>query len=116
MEGRVNFAKNLQVLIPRLQGRVADPKIPLAGFLLGSSVTEAMTLKDRAQGNPLWLEHAILDRVKDPRSLANPGSSLSVVINVLLEGVDTADQKAFWEARPERGYHRPVAKGEDFSR
>jgi len=116
MEGRVNFAKNLQVLIPRLQGRVADPKILLAGFLLGSSVTEAMTLKDRAQGNPLWLEHAILDRARDPRPLANPGSSLSVVINVLLESVNTADQKAFWEARPERGYHRPVAKGQDFSR
>lgn len=115
-EGRINFAKNLQALIPRLQGRVADPKIVLAGFLLGGSVIDAMTLKDRAQGNPLWLEHAILDRARDPRSLGNPGSSLSTVLNILLKDVDKAEQKAFWDARPERGFHRPAEESEDFSR
>lgn len=106
-EGRVNFGKNLQTLAQRLEGRVPDPKIVLAGFLLGTSEIDALILKDRAQGNPQWLEHAILDKARDPRMLNQPDSSLSVVLNSLLSGADEAQKKAFWDARPERGLVRP---------
>lgn len=100
-EGRVNFARNLQELAQRLKGRVADPKIVLAGFLLGTSEIDALTLKDRAQGNPQWLEHAILDKSRDPGMLRRFDSSLSVVLFSLLKGADTPQKKAFWDSRPE---------------
>ncbi|WP_408602028.1 hypothetical protein [Pseudomonas sp. PLMAX] len=105
-EGRVNFGRNLQTLAQRLEGRVADPKIVLSGFLLGTSAIDALILKDRAQGYPQWLEHAILDKARDPRMLQQPDSSLSVVLNSLLSGASEPEKKAFWDARPERGLIR----------
>jgi hypothetical protein len=81
-----------------------DPKIILSGFLLGTSPSGALSLKDRAQGNPLWLEHAILDKARDPRALKQPNSSLSLVMNALLSGVGEVEKKAFWDSRPEGRY------------
>jgi hypothetical protein len=115
-EGRVNFGKNLETLAQRLQGRVPDPKIVLAGFLLGTSQIDSLILKDRAQGNPQWLEHAILDKARDPRMLNQPDSSLSVVLKSLLSGTDEAQRKAFWDARPERSFVRPSYESEGLSR
>lgn len=115
-EGRVNFGKNLKILAQRLEGRVAEPKIVLAGFLLGTSEIDALILKDRAQGNPQWLEHAILDKARDPRMLQQPDSSLSVVLNALLSSADEAQRKVFWDARPERGLIRHSYESEGLSR
>jgi hypothetical protein len=115
-EGRVNFGRNLQTLAQRLEGRVAEPKISLAGFLLGTSEVDALILKDRAQGNPQWLEHAILDKARDPGMLNRPDSSLSVVLSSLLSSADEAERKAFWDARPERRFVRQSYESEGLSR
>lgn len=115
-EGRETFGKNLRMLVERLESRVADPKIVLAGFLLGFSAIDALTIKDRAQGNPRWLEHAILDRAHDPRMLMRPDSSLSVVLNSLLSSADDAERKAFWDSRPERNLTRQSHDSQEFGR
>lgn len=105
-ENKSDFAKNLQALLERLHGRVRDPKIILAGFLLGKSAANSLELRDRAKRNPLWLEHAILDEAPKPRELKQPDSPLSVVMNVLLSGVKQAERDAFWDVRPEGRYVR----------
>lgn len=112
---RENFGRNLAALCERLEGKVADPKILLSGFLLGTSLTESMILKDRSQGDPKWLENAILDRNRYPKSLQDPTSSPTMVLHALLSGTEEGELKAFWEKRPELPLVRDrLAQGKNF--
>lgn len=104
-EGRVNFSFNLQSLLSRLQGRVADPKIVVASFLLGTTVVESLALRDRAKGNQQWLEHNVLDRAREPRMLRDKSSSLSTVLTLLLSTAKDSERAAFWDSRREKGFY-----------
>jgi hypothetical protein len=96
-ETRDSFRKNLAALAQRIEGKVADSGIVLCTLLLGNSVVDSMTLKDRAQGKPKWLESAILDNAENPRHLVDPNSAISIVMDTLLSRYAPDEASAFWK-------------------
>jgi hypothetical protein len=96
-EKRDDFRKNLAELAQRIESKVADTDILLGSLLLGKTLIESMTLKDRAQGKAKWLESAILAEARNPRQLMDPQSALSVVMDTLLSRYEPAEVSAFWK-------------------
>lgn len=98
IEDRMAFKKNLSELNSRMQEKVVDPDVVLASVLLGNYISESLMEKDRAQGDPRWLERSILEKSRDLYALREPTSSLSIVMDALLERTGEEATKEFWQS------------------
>lgn len=98
------FQSNLIELNSRIQDKVTDPSVLMSSLITGKSITNSLIAKDRSQGDPRWMENSILDDAIDIRNLARRGSSLSIVIDGLLERIGKPATEEFWAARERNGY------------
>lgn len=105
IEDRMIFKKNLSELNKRMQDKVVDPDVMLSSILMGQSITSSLVERDRAQGDPRWLERSILEQHSELWRLREPESSLSIVMDALLERTGEEAIKEFWHSCEEmRGF------------